>query len=253
MSRNFNHNKQRKQHKGKRAWETASTVHNIIPDQMDVWLAYPAGGVILTASSPNSAKRWQPNAPYDVDPALGSTSTPGFSEWAAFYSYVRCIEYAIEADIVNLDSLAANVYFTHTNTDPGTSGTNNQLYAMGAYGHQIILSPKGGMDRFKYAKHMTVQSLVGAIDVRTDDSFRSLTNTTPADLIFFGLGIGSTNGSNFTTGLGYALTVRMRCEFYGRKNLLTSFLNDQKLVHEAEKEKWKGTVYLQQCLENYKN
>jgi len=194
---------------------------NIVPDEMDVVLAYPGNGIIFAAAQ-TSAKRWTPNAPYDVDPTLGSTSTPGFSEWAGFYSYVRCEKYEIEATVVNLDTSALDVYFVHSNTDPGTVGTNYQQYATAAFGKTIGLSPKGGMDRATYRQKVNVGALVGGVDVSTDDSFRALTSTTPADLVYFGIGAQTMTGGNMVTGLGYTFNIRMWCKFYGRKNNLTT-------------------------------
>jgi hypothetical protein len=223
----------------------AKEIENIVADETDVILDYPQQGVLF-AAAPNIAKRWYGNAPYDVDPTVGSTATPGFAEWAAFYSYVRCEKYAVELHVTNLDAKGKSVYLIHTNTDPGTVGTNYELYATAAFGTTRLLSPMGGMDRMVYKRTVPVTRLVGAVDVSTDDSFRSLTNSVPADLVYFGFGIQTVDGGNMATGVGYNLQIRMWCKFYGRKNTLTSFdhtiFNNARLKWQVERERERQAI-----------
>jgi len=242
MSKKLRKTNGRKGKKGSKGFEAVNTkfivgtaTQNIVPDEMDVCLEYPQIGVIFAAAQ-TSAKRWTPNAPYDVDPTLGSTSTPGFSEWAAFYSYVRVEKYSVDVTVVNIDTSPLDVYFIHSNTDPGTVGTNYQQYATAAFGTQKGISPKGGMDRIQYRRTVSVSSLVGAVDVSTDDSFRSLTSATPTDLVYFGIGAQTMAGGNMVSGINFSMQIKMWCKFYGRKNNLTTRVDS---AFEAQRDKWK--------------
>jgi hypothetical protein len=121
----------------------------------------------------------------------------------------------------NADPLASSIYFCHTNTDPGTS-TNYQQYSCGAFGSSLAVNSKGGQDRIRYRKSISIASLVGAVDVTTDDSFRAIVSAVPTDLVYFGIGIGTISGGNFTVGIAFQGFIEMSIEFYGRKNTLAS-------------------------------
>jgi hypothetical protein len=208
----------------------------VIPDRMCTKLKYPFN-FLLYNSVANLGRRFTPNNAYDVDPTLGSTSTPGFSEFAALYSYYRVHQYLVDFDAMNADPLAVSVYICHTNVDPGTS-SGYQQYSCGAYGHNKAISPKGGMDKFHFRQKISIPKLVGAIDVTTDDSFRALTNGGPTDTVYFGLGIGTISGANFTVGVDFNGYIEMWVEFYGRKNLLSSFktlIDEHNLARDAYK------------------
>jgi len=216
-------------------FQAVRSVHEICPDQTIVTLRYPVIVNIYTASAVTSAKRWQPNAAYDVDPTLGSTSTPGFTEWSAFYTYYRVRKYRVEVECVNMDPLSMGVFFCHLNTDPGTGGANYYSYASQAFGTQKMLSPKGGLDRVTYVQTVPVAQLVGAVDVSTDDSLRASVTTVPADLVFFGIGIRTTTGGNLTVGVDVIGYIDMEVQFYGRKNTLTTLLGP--LIKDAEEQR----------------
>jgi len=199
------------------------SAQDIMPDEMLVTLGYPLEGQIADASTFHSAKRWQVNAAYDVDPILGSTSTPGFSEWAALYTYYRVIEYYIIILISNLDTQPYELDFVHSNEDPGNTGLQYHNYASQPYCSRSMIAAKGGMDRATYHKKMICAKLLGSVAIETSDTTRALVNAVPADLLYFGVGVRSLTATNQTNGVVFTGSIRMRCRFYGRQNLLTTF------------------------------
>jgi len=205
---------------------------------MDVTLGYPLQGQLANAADKFLAKRWTPNAAYDVDPSLGSTSTPGFSEWANLYSYYRVIEYEIDLSIANLDPQPYALYFIHTNTDPGLGGSTYYDYASMPYCSRGLIGVSGGQDRYHYRKMIRCANILGSIAVETSDSLRSVVTSVPADLLYFGLGINSLTNTNMVIGIGYVGGIRMKIRFYGRQNLLTTLAPlRSKFERERELEK----------------
>lgn len=204
-----------------------------MPSYIKVKLRWPLIAPGVGSGAAVAAKRYTPNNAYDVDPSLGSTSTPGFSEWAAFYTYYRVMSYRVDVTAENLDTIAANWYIYHTNTDPGTTGTSSPSYAQTFLGATRALGFSTGEGKARYTKSVSVSKILG-MPIGTADSFRSLVSAGPADLVYFGFGVYSDSGANFTSGITITGWIEMDVRFYGSKDLLTTFKADP-AVQEAER------------------
>jgi hypothetical protein len=190
-------------------------------DSLDVKLRYPIRGTLATVGTVIS-KRYTPNAAYDVDPVLGSTSTPGFAEYAALYTYYRVHSYTIKIKFSNLDNLGISLYIVHSNTDPGTGGTNYHNYAQSAFGKTFELAPfYSGTGSVTVRQTIQVHKLLG-MPILQADSFRSVTTSIPSDLVYMGFGIYSNAGTNFSNGVSFTGTITMHTRFYSRQDQLTS-------------------------------
>jgi len=210
-----------------------TSIQDMSPDEMDVTLGYPILGQIADATTFHSAKRWQPNAAYDVDPLLGSTSTPGFSEWASLYSYYRVYSYEVDVQVTNLDAQPYGLYFLNTNTDPGLSGTDYFDYASGPYCKRSMLSiAGGGSDTIHHKMTVNCAKVLGSIAIETSDSTRAVVTSVPADLLFTGIGVRSATATNMVSGVVFNGVIRMKIRFYGRQNLLTTLSPQAKLFEE---------------------
>lgn len=192
------------------------------PDSMRVKLRFPIQNT-LTVAGTVVAKRWTPNAAYDVDPVLGSTSTPGFSEWSGLYTYYRVVKYKVHMNFVNLDNLGVALFTYNTNVDPGTAGSSGAQYAQSSFGRTYDLAPfYSGGGKVVMNQTISVARVLG-MPIMQADSFRSLTTSTPSDLVYFGFTILSSSGVNFTNGIQYSGYIEMDTIFFARKELLTSF------------------------------
>jgi len=214
-----------------------------MPDEMDVVLGYPLGGQ-LAAAATTIAKVWTPNAAWDVDPVLGSTSTPGFAEWATLYTYYRVFKYKIELEMCNLDTTPTSVYFVHTNENPGTVGTSYLDYAAQEYCSHNMVGNSTGMNKLRYRKTINCAKLLGSAALETADSLRSLTNAVPTDLLFFSIGLRSPASTNLTNGCVYSGYIFMTIRFYGRQNILTS-LNSVTLEFDQKRKDAKTKKFLE--------
>lgn len=190
-------------------------------DSMTVRLRYPIRGT-LAAAATVIAKRYTPNAAYDVDPVLGSTSTPGFAEYAALYTYYRVERFRVHLVVTNLDNLSLSLYSTCSNTDPGTAGTNYNGYAQSAFGKTFELAPfYSGRGTQTINQNIDVPKVLGMSTAQAD-SFRSVTTSIPTDLVYWGFGIYSNAGTNFANGVGYTGYFEMHVRFYSRQDQLLS-------------------------------
>lgn len=203
-------------------------------DSFTVKLRYPIRGTLATVGTA-IAKRYTPNAAYDVDPVLGSTSTPGFAEYAALYTYYRVEKFKVHLTITNLDNLSISLYTTASNTDPGTAGTNYNGYAQSAFGRTFELAPfYSGRGTQTINQTVPVAKVLGMSPAQAD-SFRAVTTSIPTDLVYWGFGIYSNSGANFANGVGYTGYFEMQCRFYSRQDQLLSLYRPSGVEWEANR------------------
>lgn len=198
-----------------------------IAESTDVRLRYQIKGIIGGGGAFSHGLRWQPNCAFDVDPVLGSTSTPGFAEWAAMYSYYRVHRVTTHVVVCNLDNLAIEVSALVSNVDPGTVGSDwGTKAASSAFGFVGTLAPfYSGRGEQTIHRSFQVHKVLG-MPVMQADSFRSPTTTVPTDKIFWGLAISSIAGTATVNGCSYDGWIEMETRFYGRYSTLTSLPRD---------------------------
>lgn len=192
----------------------------VSPDEMDVRLKFRKAAALTGAAGAGFVKL-TPNGAYDVDPALGSTETYGFDEYAALYSYYRVVSYSYKIQVVNASQTTpVNVYVMNTNTDPTLSGTNFSLYSTNPYSQTKLLaqSPAPGAKAF-FAGHHQVAKILGASVVETDDNYRALTTANPSDLVWLTMAVENVGitGGDANVNLSYIIDITMSIRFYGRE------------------------------------
>lgn len=187
-----------------------------IPPEMDVQLSYPFIKT-LSAAAAAVAARLYTNAAYDVDPTLGSTSTPGFAEWAALYNFYRVVAYSYDITFVNNEAFPIIAWTLSSNTDPGLGATS--VSSSNPLGASLVLSAKTGLDKGMIARTHRVSHVIGSDAVEYEDNYRALVSGVPADLAWLGFGIQSISGANVTNGASIFGHLRMFVRFYDRKIL----------------------------------
>lgn len=193
----------------------------IVPSEVVTNLIYSATGNVTNNGSSTAGQRWHTNAPYDVDPILGSTSMAGYSEWAAFYHFVRSTKYKVVIEVTNNEPNPVTVFFTHSNNDLGTTGTLSQSQSGNSLTRTVLLAPSGYGGTKKLTMAHTINAVVGSPAPLTDDNYRSLTNAVPADLTWFGIYLNTGNINTLTAfkGIQYSMRIIHTCHFYGRNVL----------------------------------
>jgi len=184
-----------------------------MPLQMDVRLEL-VDMAVITSGSTSGAVRWNPNAPYQPRVSGPTGTVPGFAHWANFYGFYRCVKYSYKVTFTNLEAFPCVVYCLNMNNDPGTSPT--AFNASNPLCTNKVISSKGGMDRAEMQGTYTVAHVLGSDEVEYSDSYRSLINTTPADVTWLALGAQSNTASVLSNGVAVRLELRMFTRFYDR-------------------------------------
>jgi len=159
--------------------------------------------------------RYQVNSAYDVDPILGSTSTPGFAEWSTLYSYYRVIKVGYKVELCNNEAFPVRVYTLFQNTDPGTVG--NLQYPGNPLSKSYLLSAKGGMDRTVLSDTKQVAQIAGARGIEFEDNYRAAVTASPIDLVWLGIGGNSIGIAFLPNGVTACGVIKMWCRFYSAK------------------------------------
>lgn len=194
-----------------------STVRTLIPAETDKILSFQVNKVAFNAANILAMVRFTPNGTFDVDPTLGSTTTPGFTEWAAFYNYYRVIKVAYDIEVANNETFPLRVYTILTNTDPGTIG--NPQFSGNPLAKTALISGKGGMDRCRLRDLKQVSQVVGSQAPETEDNFRAAVTTNPVDVIHLGIGCFNPGSAFVPNGVAVVGVIRMFIRFYDPKTL----------------------------------
>lgn len=216
------------------AHSATKTSTRIAPDELDVKLMYRTAAGLSNGASGFVAKAFHSNAAFDVDPALGSTETYGFDEYAALYTYYRVIGYSYQVTVVNTHSTPILAYLLNTNVDPSAVGTAFYLYSTNPHCQSKLLSNVSpNMHTFR-GRH-TIAQITGTTAVETADTFRALVTAIPSDLTWITLGVESIGGASVTAT--YDLKLIMHVRFYSREvdlSLATSLSRLNRLVQSKE-------------------
>lgn len=192
------------------------------PDKVVVKLKYPVLKLINSLATASSSVRFYTNGVYDVDPTLGSTSTPYFAEWTQMYSYYRVLKYKLEIHATNNEAQTANIFIVHSNTDPGTTGIGYLQYANASYNRITSLAASTAQYSKQITSALSPMRIVGDRAVRTEQNFWGSSTSNPVDSTYVGIG-ASINSGNLTNGVYISGFLEFEVEFFDRKNLQTSY------------------------------
>jgi hypothetical protein len=184
---------------------------------MDKVLCFQVNKVVTNPAGLAAMVRFTPNGAYDVDPVLGSTSTPGFAEWSNFYNYYRVIKVSYKVEVANTENFPVRVYSILMNTDPGTVG--NSQFAGNPLSRSHLLSVARGLDRATLSDTRQVAEVVGTRGVETEDNYRAQTNANPLDLIWLGFGAFNPGTAFLASGVVVVGSIKMFIRFYDPKPL----------------------------------
>ncbi len=192
----------------------ASSLMTGVADKQKVLMRYTTIRQVNSLASTYVGVRWYSNALYDVDPLVGSSYVPFFTEWAAMYSYYRVTGYSIHAEITNLEAFPVACYLVNMNTDPGTSGIGYDQEAT-THGNAWMIGPNTGKSNLSIRKRYSVEQIVGDRISKTDTQFVGTSVANPADLTYVGLGFKSL--ATLTNGVYLTVSIQFVAEFFDSK------------------------------------
>lgn len=171
------------------------------PASRRVRLVYPENFSLVEGAAGAGAYRFlRMNSLYDVDTTLGSTSVPGFAEWAAFYTNYRVESVAFKIQAAASGASAgtmAQVTFTPNPLQPVLpSSPETWGVQPGAIQKTILMYSNGGANRATLVKRYSMPKVFKVTDeqFRSDFDFTATTASNPARQAYLAVtayGIGS--------------------------------------------------------------
>jgi len=195
---------------------------NIVPDRQYTLLKFNGyGRALVPTVTGNIGLRFRPSSAFDVDPLLGSTATPGFAEWAAFYNNYRVTSSRIRISFSNTSSTqGVLVVVCPLNVDPGASPgvvvVNSWIDH--PYQQHRIVGTAGSPPTTMHVE-MSTEKIFGSKMIYMDDNFQALVTTNPVNNWYWALGFISSVIPGAPFGVDYLVDIEMGVEFFSRKTL----------------------------------
>lgn len=193
----------------------------VVPDEFDTHLKYNTFEVCTNVGGLAASLRFRTEA-YDVDPSLGSTAMPGFTEFAAFYARFRPLALSYKFSVANQEAFPLSVLHGYTTTSIA-SGSLNSTYAGNPLFGTSILGAAGGMSVAKFQRTASVTKIVGTQQPLFDDLYTGSTTSATlatAGTVYCNFGVVA---PQVMTALGCVVTVQitLALRFYRRNPLLS--------------------------------
>jgi len=158
-----------------------------MPPRFETTLRFTKEVVIMNVASGWANARYAWTSCYDVDPILGSTSMPGFSELAAMYRYYRGSSSRIRVDFGNLDNLSGTVVICPVNFDPTANTTLYQNYLSSRSAHHRPIGALQGNGAVSLS-HSTSIAAYGGTRIPALDSYAAVVTAVPVNNIYWLVG-----------------------------------------------------------------
>jgi hypothetical protein len=197
------------------------------PASRKVRLVWPEAFTITEAGAGVGAFRYlRLNSVYDVDTTLGSTTTPGFAEWSAFYSNYRVWSTAVSAEVtvtgggsgaIATVSLVPNALQATLPTSPSVWSVQPQ-----ALHRNILAATSGGANKANFRKRYDIASLfrITRAQFLSDFDFTATTGSNPARQAFLACTVYGNAPTSAFVAL-YQVYVSMEIEFFNPIQLAT--------------------------------
>jgi len=159
--------------------------------------------------------RFEPTFCYDIDPAVGSTAMPGFTELGALYRFYRMVSCEADVGFSNIDTATvATVYICPTNIDPGANTTTAQNLLSNRRSVQRTIGPLNGNGIANHLKSVFGIEDFGGVKWtgQLDQYCGSTAGTAPSNNIF--LAVGAFTTPSMTTGILADVRLTIEVEFF---------------------------------------
>lgn len=199
---------------------TVSRSPFLMPERYSARLTFASTIQMNNAGFKDAAYVLRPSSVYDVDPALGGASAYGLAEFSQFYSRYKVHSSVLSINVANLEVEPITVFLTPSLDNPGNNpsdigpwfaSTATRMRSLGAY---------NGNGASSLRHSFATQQLTG-VDFYAEDAYAAPVNNNPASNTYWVIGAVKAGPSNFTSGLGVAIVLKLTLtvHFYGRKPL----------------------------------
>jgi len=152
-----------------------------------------------------ASRRYVPTYCYDVDPTVGSTAMPFFTEVMTLYRYYRTIKSKITCHFGNADGTNTTIYICPVNFDPTANTANYQNYLSNPNSKSAILGLSTGSDTKTLTHSATTDGFAGSKWLGDQDFFSGTGTTSPANNWYWQVGLY--NPVNLTNGVVINITI----------------------------------------------
>lgn len=171
-------------------------------------------GTMNTIASTASSYRLTTNA-FDIDPALGGTAMPGFTEYAAFYSRFRTLRATYKVEFMNREAFNVLCYAGFSNSAAAVVGHTTAGQALWKTG---TMGPLTGSNKATLFDSRTIVEIAGTQQPLYDDVFTgstTATGITGSGLKHMYFVIESPNAVfTATGGADYKIIISLTIQFY---------------------------------------
>lgn len=189
------------------------------PGRLRTHLRYCVYGAIKQAGFNYASIRFEPTYCYDVDPTLGSTAMPGFTELGGLYRFYRTIASTIDVVTTPLDTLAFSVIVTPVNYDPGANHSTSvtQSFQSNPLAKIGVVGPVGTTG-LRLKNRITTAEFGGAWDENVIDVYCAQTSgaAAPSNNYFWDIALLSI--STMTQGVAMSILMDIEIEFFELNN-----------------------------------
>lgn len=187
-----------------------------MPDRLRTTLKFNAYGTLNQAGFAYANVRLTPTFAYDIDPSLGSTAMPGFTELAGIYRKYRVNSFKHQCHFSNRESFAVGAYLIPVNVDPTANVATFQKFLSNSSCVKTILGPLTGHSTAELTIKADVGHYGGSANTVMEDSYSALTAgaAAPANNIFVAIGIWVINGGALVGGVDTANDIEINIDFY---------------------------------------
>jgi hypothetical protein len=186
---------------------------NFMPSRFRTRLAYEKFVIINNATFSFANVRFIPTGAYDIDPVVGSSAMPGFSELGSMYRFYRTTGFHVTASYSNLDTNAAICYLCPQNVDPGANESTSQSLLSNRRSIQKMIGPSTGNGVAQnLACSVSIEEYGGVKWTGQLDGYSAAVSSNPTNNIYIVPGVLTTNA--MVNGVACSIKITIEIEFF---------------------------------------
>jgi hypothetical protein len=187
-----------------------------MPSEYITTLVYAKPSYMFQAASVNTGVRFSPTNAYDVDPTLGSTALPGFTELAGLYKFYRVASSRVKVAFYNKEAFPEVLYLLPTNTDFGANPSTavQTSFLSNPNCKSQIIGPLTGGGKAILTHSISTAGYSGASVERAIDPYVGRTNGSASPTNNYYWNIGCLGDANMVTGVDYVIQIWVTIRFF---------------------------------------
>jgi hypothetical protein len=183
-----------------------------MPERYRTTLNYDKILVLNNLGNAYANVRFIPAGVYDVDPVLGSTAVPGFTELMTLYRAYRTLKSSIFVSYANQDVFPTIAYLLPMNYDPGQNSAIPGTLIAQRVTKTYPLGPITGNSAHRITHSFTTAAISGTTSQNILDTYVGTATTNPTNLWYWVVGVYSAGA--MSAGVLINVSIRMTVDFF---------------------------------------